>query len=104
MSRSYKHTPYSGLKKDRFMKRYANHKLRRKKMIEVLDHNSYRKDTNSWVICDYYTMYSSFEEYYQDEIRAWNHRKSYSWFNEEEDPFPSREKCWRLYHKYYIRK
>ena len=33
MSRSYKHTPYCGDSKSRFMKRYANKVVRRQKLM-----------------------------------------------------------------------
>jgi len=104
MSRSYKHTAYTGLQKDRFMKRYANRKLRRKKMTNDFDHNAYKKDTNSWDICDYAEIGVSFEEFYRQAISNWLRMTSRSWFNEEKDPCPTREQLWKLYQKYYVRK
>ena len=61
MSRSYKKVPYSGDKKDKFMKNYANRILRRNKTL-VLNHKSYKKNFEKWNICDYYFM-EDFEEY-----------------------------------------
>ena len=67
MSRSYKHTPYAGMEKDRYFKRYANRKLRRKKLTHDLQHKSYKKDSCSYDICDYYEIETkNFELYYKD--------------------------------------
>ena len=43
MSRSYKHTPYCGDKKDKTLKKYANRRLRRRKLEHDLQHNSYKR-------------------------------------------------------------
>ena len=100
MSRSYKHTPYSGEKKNRFMKRYANRRLRRKKLAHDLQHKSYRKDLCSYDICDYYTIETkNFEEYYKSCVIHWH-----KWKNYLDDPMPTREECWENYQKWYIRK
>ena len=103
MSRSYKHTPYSGDKKDKFLKKYANRKLRRKKLTHDLQNKSYRKDFCSWEICDYYWITTkNFEEYYKLRINRWLEDR-YVWRFLEE-PFPTREECWKDYKKTYIRK
>ena len=77
MSRSYKHTPYCGLKKDKFFKNYANRKLRRRKLDHDLQHRSYKKDFCSWEICDYYEIETkNFEEYYLDDMSNITRRQS----------------------------
>ena len=68
MSRSYKKTPYCGLPKDKQYKRYANRRLRRKKLTSDLQHKSYRKDMCSWNICDYKEIGTSFEKYWSRQL------------------------------------
>jgi len=98
MSRSYKHTPYSGMPKDKFYKRYANKKLRKKKLSHDLQHNSYRKNHCNWMICDYYWIeHRGFEEYYRRQVNLW-----YRWSKGK--PYPTREKCWNDFCKMYVRK
>ena len=102
MSRSYKHTPYAGDRKDRFSKRYANRRLRRKKLAHDLQHKSYKKDFCSYDICDYYEIGTNFDEYYESCVKRWYRWQNYYWMKDE--PFPSREECWKEYQKWYIRK
>lgn len=103
MSRSYKHTPYSGMKKNKFFKRYANCKLRRKKLTHDLQHKSYRKDFCYYDICDYYWIETTnFEEYYRRQVNRWYLWQNYSWGKKE--PFPTREEVWKEYQKTYVRK
>ena len=103
MSRSYKHTPYCGDTKDRKMKRYANKKLRRQKLTHNYQHNSYKKETCSWDICDYYEIQTkNFNNYYQSCVARW-YRYQNLWYMRDE-PFPTREECWNEYQKWYIRK
>ena len=105
MSRSYKHTPYCGLKKDKFFKNYANRRLRRRKLDHDLQHKSYKKDFGSWEICDYYEIETkNFEEYYKSCVQYWrdNHNR---WYMADYDkPCPTRKECWEKYQKLYIRK
>ena len=68
MSRSYKKTPRSGDTKDKFFKRYANRRLRRRKLDIDLQHKSYKKDFCSYDICDYETVGTSFEEFWRDRV------------------------------------
>ena len=63
MSRSYKKVPYSGDKKDKFMKNYANRILRRNKYL-VLNNKSYKKNFEKWNICDYYFI-ENFKSYFK---------------------------------------
>lgn len=103
MSRSYKHTPYCGDKKNKFMKKYANKKLRKKKLTHDLQHKSYKKDLCSYDICDWYEIETkNFEEYYKSCVSRWHKWQSYPWGNKE--PFPTREECWKEYQKWYVRK
>ena len=103
MSRSYKHTPYAGDKKDKFLKKYANRKLRRKKLTHDLQYKSYRKDFCSWEICDFYWIETkSFEEYYKSQVEHWLENRCL-WYMQDE-PFPTKEECWKIYQKVYIRK
>ena len=99
MSRSYKHTPYFGDTKDHFFKRYANRRLRRKKLDIDYKFNEYKKDENSYNICDYYWIETdNFDEYYEKKISEWL-RWGYMY-----DPYPDREEIWQEYCKWYIRK
>ena len=103
MSRSYKHTPYAGDKKNGWAKRQANKRFRQKKLAHDLQHGSYKKDYCSYDICDYYWIETkNFEEYYRRQVERWYRWQSYSWGKDE--PFPTREEVWKEYHKWYIRK
>lgn len=58
MSRSYKHTPVYKGDKDRFAKKLANRRIRRRSKLNPNDgqsgkSNHYRKENESWDICDY---------------------------------------------------
>ena len=58
MSRSYKHTPVYKGGKDRFAKKLANRRIRRRSKLNPNDgqsgkSNHYRKENESWDICDY---------------------------------------------------
>lgn len=102
MSRSKKHTPYSGMKKDRFYKRYANRKIRRKKLQHNFDHKDYRKDFCCYDICDFYWIETpNFDEYYQSQIDNWY---QFKWGIKNDEEPPTREECWKEYQKIYIRK
>lgn len=103
MSRSYKHTPYAGERKRKWAKRQANKRFRRKKLTHDLQHKSYKKDYCSYDICDYYWIETkNFEEYYKSCVSRWYKWHSVGWRHDE--PFPTREECWKEYHKWYIRK
>lgn len=60
MSRSYKHTPYIGDTKTKRAKRQANKMVRSKfKKWNIQDEVSpawYKKNSESWNICDYYNI------------------------------------------------
>lgn len=58
MSRSYKYTPVYKGDKDRFAKKLANRRIRRRTKRNPYDSltgksNHYRKENESWDICDY---------------------------------------------------
>ena len=97
MSRSYKKTPRSGDKKDRFFKNYANRKLRRDKFND-LQHNSYKKNFCSWEICDYEWTHYSFETWWKDAVSRWER------WGHKYEPYPSREEEYRLWYKWYKQK
>jgi hypothetical protein len=99
MSRSYKKTPYCGLPKDKEDKRYANRRLRRKKLTSDLQHKSYRKDMCSWNICDYQEVGTSFEKYWSWVVRRWH-----QWCYRFNDDFPNRDECYREWYSMYKRK
>ena len=99
MSRSYKKTPRSGDTKDKFFKRYANRRLRRRKLDIDLQHKSYKKDFCSYDICDYETVGTSFENFWRDRVKWWHAWRKY--YNE---PFPTREEAWKDYNRWYKRK
>lgn len=100
MSRSYKHTPYCGDRKNKFMKRYANHVVRRSKLKGIYpDYSGYKRAMDSWDICDYKTVGETFEQYYTREVRWW-----YAWRALRNDPFPDRDECRKQYEKWYLRK
>lgn len=99
MSYSYKHTPYFGDTKDRVLKKYANRRLRRKKLTSEYRYNAYKKDFSSWDICDYYWIETdNFEKYYKEKISEWL-RWKYKYYQ-----YPKREEVWKDYCKWYIRK
>ena len=97
MSRSYKHTPYSG-ERNKFSKNQANRRVRRNKMDLNLPKGGYKKIYCSWEICDYWDGFISADEYYATEVKYW-----YSWRHKYE-PYPDYNKAKNYYMKYYIRK
>lgn len=102
MSRSYKHTPRCGQKKNKFFKNYANRKLRRNKLSHDLQNSSYKKYACSWNICDYETVGTTFEQFWDSEVRFWHW-----WENcrrKGEEPYPEKEQVLKEYKRWYIRK
>ena len=97
MSRSYKHTPYSG-ERDKFSKKQANRKVRRHKMDLSLPKGGYKKVYCSWEICDYWDGFISADEYYATMVKYW-----YGWRHKYE-PYPDYNEAKNDYMKYYIRK
>ena len=99
MSRSYKHTPRSGDKKDKFFKRYANRKVRRLPIDEHPKGNTYKKVFCQYDICDYETVGISFEQYWKRLVKSW-----YAWERDYGYPYPDREKAYQEYCKWFLRK
>ena len=99
MSRSYKHTPRSGDTKDKFFKRYSNHKIRRLPIDEhPLKGKAYKKVLHDYSICDYETVGTSFEQYWERLVKRWH---EWRW---QYEPFPDRDKAYQEYHRWFIRK
>lgn len=97
MSRSYKKTPRSGDRKDKFFKKYANRVVRRDK-YNNLQYNAYRKKFCRWDICDYEDVGTTFEQFWRRCIRSW-----YLWGHYNE-PYPTREQAYEDYCRWYKRK
>ena len=98
MSRSKKKTPRSGDKKDKFFKRYENHRLRKIPFEHTLNHNAYKKHGEGWNICDYETVGISFEQYWESLVKRWY---NWEWRYSE---FPDREEAYQEYCRWFIRK
>lgn len=96
MSRSYKHTPYCGDNKR--LKECANRRVRRAKDVPMYG-KAYRKYFQRYDICDYYTIYRDFDEYYHWRLKNWHRWEKYC-----DDPYPDRDECWKEYKKRYLRK
>ena len=105
MSRSRKKTPYSGDRKSKFMKTYANRKLRRKSLEHNFQNKSYKKDFQSYNICDYYHIETkNFDKFYENYVRRWYERNLYyGHLTEGKDP-PSKKEIYKEYIHWYIRK
>lgn len=92
MGKSFKHTPYTGLKKSKFFKAYANRKLRRNKS-EKYNNRKYKRVFQSWNICDYYDI-SDFDIFISKRQRYQNKK-----LTEKE-----LDQLYKEYKKIYIRK
>lgn len=106
MSRSYKHTPYCGMKKDQFFKKYSNRKLRHNKNYEDdenLQYSQYKKKTDTWSICDYDEIgTTNFQKYYERQLYLHEvYKQIFSHY--KEDP-PTRKECWKEWRLTYFRK
>ena len=99
MSRSYKKTPRCGDKKDKYFKKYANKRLRRKKLTHEFKHKSYKKDLCSYNICDYEQIGTTFTEYYSICVSNW-----YRWKKILKNDFPERDKKYQDYMRWFVRK
>lgn len=100
MSRSYKRTPRCGDRKDKFLKNYANRRIRRLPIDEPpLNNKAYRKAFCSWEICDYDEVGTSFEEYWERLVKYWN-----MWRGKFGEPFPDRDEAYKEYCRWYLRK
>ena len=95
MSRSYKRTPRSGDKKDKFFKRYENHRLRKLPFERTLNYGAYKKHGEGWNICDYETVGISFELYWCRLKRR---------FQNKSELLGTKEEAYQEYLKWFIRK
>lgn len=103
MSRSYKKTPSSG-GNYRDNKRKANRKVRRYlKDDEIILHGKkYRRVYDSWDIKDYHEVAESFESFYHDQLMRYYMPR---WFERMyKDRPPTKEECWNIYQRWYLRK
>ena len=99
MSRSYRHTPRSGQRKDKDYKKLANRRLRHLPIDSLpLNNKSYRKHTCYYDICDYESVGMSFERYWDCIVKSWYNR---FW---KYEPFPNRDQVYEEYCRYYLRK
>ena len=98
ISRSYKGTPRCGDTKDKFFKRYANRKVRRLPIDERPKGNAYKKVFCQYDICDYETVGTSFEQYWESLVKRW-----YEW-EWKYYKFPDREEAYQEYCRWFIRK
>ena len=82
------------------MKKLSNKRIRQKlkNPEEELQHNSYKKDTDSWDICDY-AFVMSWERYWKYAVESWIR------FDEPHGiPFPNRKKEFARWRKWYLSK
>ena len=98
MSRSYKHTPRAGDTKDKFFKKYANRKVRRLPIDERPKGNAYKKVFCQYDICDYETVGTSFEQYWESLVKRW-YEWEWKYFE-----FPDRDEAYEEYRRWFLRK
>ena len=100
MSRSYKHTPRAGDRKDRYYKKYANRRVRRLTPDELpKSGKGYKKVFCHYDICDYETVGITFEEYWEGLVESWHRwRKYYG------RPYPDRDEAYKDYCRWFLRK
>jgi len=105
MSRSYKKTPYSGDTKHKEDKRAANRKVRHYLDRLNLDDESfapaaYKKVSDSWNICDYYSITTFADHlYYRKKYHLCGIKLIGAKFNENGELDEKRE--YRLWWKWY---
>ena len=98
MSRSYKKTPRSGDRKNKFFKNHANRVFRYDK-FNTLQHSGYKKNYCRWNICDSETIEYSFDAWWKSSVSEWLNKGQY-----RGEPFPSLEEEYRLWYKWYKQK
>lgn len=94
MSRSYKKVARSGDIKDSFYKRYSNKKIRRQKN-KIFPRMLYKRNGEKYNICDYSTIYYSFEDYWKSEVERWR-----NYYYKYKD-FPKKEEVYKEWYRYY---
>lgn len=92
MSRSYKKTARCGDRKT-IGKKLANRKVRRKK--ELYNHNLYKKVYPQYDVCDYNSVFVSFEDYWKYRLEIW-----YQW-GYRYKPYPNKKKVYREWYKIF---
>lgn len=97
MSRSYKHTPYTGFKKDKDFKKLANKRIRKLPYEEGF--TNHKRYFDSWDICDYKQVGMTFEQFYAERVKFWH-----LYGARRGESYPSREECRKDYEKWYLRK
>ena len=101
MSRSYKKTNYCGDKKDKELKRLANHRVRQY-LKNHLDYNpkpaDHKRMFETYEICDYGWI-CSWEEYWQREL-DWYYCDHYGRYHRAETP-PNYKEEYCNWHRYY---
>lgn len=99
MSRSYKHTPYSGDTKGPDKKRIASKRVRQ--MIKAWDilpqGKEYKRLYESWNICDYGSI-ETWAQFWERTLKQW-HSWGYKYY-----PYPDEEKEYRKWYKWNKRK
>ena len=108
MSRSYKHTPYSGLRKHKSDKKIANRKVRsylKRQMIEDESFSpaAYKKVSESWNICDYYDI-TTWSEHLKFRKEIWNQDRLIWGAKENDEGELDEENEYQLWRKWYKRK
>ena len=98
ISRSYKGTPRCGDTKDKFFKKYANRKVRRLPIDERPKGNAYKKVFCQYDICDYETVGTSFEQYWESLVKRW-YEWEWKYFE-----FPDRDEAYQEYCRWFLRK
>ena len=101
MSRSYKKVGYAGDKKDKELKRLANHRVRQR-LKNDLDftpkHSQYKKMFESWEICDYGWL-CEWEEYWNRQLE-WAYCAHMRRWHEEIPPnYKEEYRNWYHYYK-----
>lgn len=96
MSRSYKHTPYSGDNKGKDKKRCANSKVRMylKDFNNEISHKNFKHIYESYDICDFYWM-ETWEEYWHN--RLIEYKEHPNWFKHP----PIKKEEYRKWYKLY---
>lgn len=104
MSRSYKKHAYCGDKKDKELKRLANHRVRQylKRNPKVtLKPSQFKRLFESWEICDYGWL-CDWEEYWNRQLE-WYYDDHYRRYYREPTPPDPKEEYRNWYHYYKMK-
>ena len=101
MSRSYKKSNYCGDKKDKELKRLANHRVRQR-LKNNLDYipkpGAFKRMFESWEICDYGWL-CSWEEYWNHQCEWYYCDHAKRWLGNQTPP--DHEEEYRTWYRYY---